>query len=279
MRRRIPLPLVVIAAGMLAAAAGTGAATDTGNRAAARRDASTHVRALRLPAGAERRAAGKALPFEGDQAHALAAARWSIAGTTIDAVIAYVRAHPPAGARLFGTGSAGRVGSPPSEEELDYGWPPIPGRLGSRLLRVSASAVSGGVSVRAEAQSDWIVVRPRSERVPPGSRSVVVDSPRGSFAVTAPRKVRRIVALVDRLPAAQPLIINCPAEINPPRTLTLRFGSAARLELTVFGPWLASAWSCNSVLTFTVHGHRQPPLVGGHLIAELQRVLGRTLGP
>ena len=89
--------------------------------------------------------------------------------------------------------------------------------------------------------------------------------------MTDRRRVRRIVSMVDRLPAAQPGPVACPADVGP--IVTLGFASAAsgghRLARVV-----ADGGGCGFVALW-IRGHRRPALQGG---AGLIKFLGPLLG-
>ena len=163
--------LVLVAVGV-ASAGDRVAIKQAENRAAARRDARSLLTKLVLPTGATGLASrpagdhGYLKPLEAlerDMAHAVAHEWFSVPGTP-DELISYVRAHPPAGGRVFTTGSIGNAFTGTSAQILYFQWPSVAGVLGSRELAITATALSGSVTgVLAESQSDWIVLRPASE--------------------------------------------------------------------------------------------------------------------
>jgi hypothetical protein len=263
------------------------------NRGAARRDARYLLSRLRVPPGAtsvSAQPAGadgwlKAAPaLTGTSAGAHA--WWTVPGTP-DAVLADIRSRPPVGATLLGTATAGNSRTGRMVQELDYGWPAIPGVIRSRQLAISVTTVSGGVTgVLVQAESEWTVPRPASERVPAGTHEIdiTVAPPGGpvtrTLAVTDPGKIRRIVALFDAMPIAQPGTYACPLELNP-RLLTFTFRAApdgaalAQATYTAFGSNPGSGLC--SPIQFTIAGRRQDPLIGGAFVTQVQRMLGVTL--
>jgi hypothetical protein len=211
---------------------------------------------------------------------------WTVPGTP-DAVLAAIRSRPPVGGTLSGGGTSGDSRTGRVVQELDYSWPAIPGVIRSRQLTISVTTVSAGVTgVLAQAESEWTVPRPLSERVPAGTHEIdiTVATPGGpvtmTLAVTDPARIRRIVALFDAMPIAQPGTYACPLEFDP-RLLTFTFragpGAAALAQATytAFGSGPVSG-PC-SPIQFSIAGRRQDPLIGGNFVTQVQRMLGVTL--
>jgi hypothetical protein len=293
-----------IVAGVAFAGTVGAAPTLAGNRHAAQIDAVRLLGRLRLPPGASGSATDP--PASGDwlkPAPGLTAttaridvhAWWRVPGTPA-AVLAYIRAHPPAGSRLFATGSSGSVGSPgspapgasDSAQSLDFSWPPPGGVLLFRELAVTVTALPGGqTGVLGQAESDWIVPRPVSERIPAATRDVDITSalsgrPTISVRVTRPATVRRIVAIFDALPTAQPVFYACPLLLNVgARVITFRFRAGpqgrqlAQATYTAY-PHLATSGPCNAI-QFTISGRRQTALLGGAFMRRIQRLVPDNL--
>jgi hypothetical protein len=309
MRVRILASLVVLAAVAVVALPGAGAHssarapahTTASNRRVARADARALLAALRLPARAVRLArepAGdhgylRAFGVLADEARAAATGWWRVPHASPAAVLGYLRAHVPPGAKLFSTGGGGNTRTGTHFSTLTYSWAGRPGVLGFRGLNVTVTALSSGaVGVGAQSQSDWIVARSPSERVPAGVRSVRVELQRGtgrglqaagSFTLTAPARVRRLVALVDSLPIAQPLALSCPADlVSAQRVVRLRFVSGggealARAVYTGFEPEPGFSGQCNAI-SFSVRGRMRTPLIGGsRFLRRAERIAGRSL--
>jgi hypothetical protein len=288
---------VVVCGGVALGAGQRGSAIRTRNIRAARDDVRSHLAAVELPPGAQPAPSeppgdhGYLKPLgvlEADGAHVVADRWWTVAGDPA-AAIAYVEAHPPAGSSQFATGSGGNSRTGSSERSVDFEWPAVGGVLGYRELALTATAVRGGVTgLLVEAQSDWIVPRPASERVPAGVHEIDLTAgvpgrpPRTSLAVTGARKLARIVAVIDGLAPSQPIVFYCPL-LTDPRAITLSFRARAggpalaRVDYVVFRPWLAPGGPCSSSLVFTIRGRRQAGLLGGRLIGALQRILGTKL--
>lgn len=288
--------LVLVAVGV-ASAGDRVAIKQAENRAAARRDARSLLTKLVLPTGATGLASrpagdhGYLKPLEAlesDMAHAVAHEWFSVPGTP-DELISYVRAHPPAGGRVFTTGSIGNAFTGTSAQILYFQWPSVAGVLGSRELAITATALSGSVTgVLAESQSDWIVLRPASEIIPVAQTheieitSGVQGKPQAkAFTVTDRATVRRIVSIINALPVVQPVEISCPA-LSDPRLITMTFRASADspalavLSYDDFRPWSGPSWPCKTV-GLTIHGVPRESLIGGDFLQRIGRMLGRSL--
>jgi hypothetical protein len=164
---------------------------------------------------------------------------WRLAGDPANAV-AWLLAHPPGGSKLLVTGTGAKRGVTITWG-VSFTFGPIPGVLGQRSLDLSLSAARGaGTALRADGWAQWLIPRPASERVPAGVRSVAVGittvagspfHPRQVSTITDPATVNRIVALIDRLPLAQPGVRLCPAILVGSPLVDLAFLSAGRNTL------------------------------------------------
>jgi len=272
--------------------------TNRSNRAAARADAARMLAALQLPSGAAGVATEpsgdsgflKPMPaLSADSARAVVDAWWRVTGDAAG-VLAYIRAHPPAGATLAGTGESGNTHTGVVAQSLDYEWPPIAGVLGQRELQITVMDLPGGAAgVLAEAQSDWVVPRPSGERIPAAVREIDIaiarpQQPAGpARGVTGRARVRRIVALFNAMPITQPEVTSCPAEmLSGSRTLTFTFrataGGAALARATYvdYPPLDGPSDQCKSI-QLTIGGKAEDALTGGDFIARIDRVLGANL--
>lgn len=267
--------VALVAAAALALGAGP---TPAGNRAAARAEAPALLGRLALPPGAAASAtepAGDggqlAQPFTRPATPNLVDVHgWWTAPGRPDAVLAYVRAHPPSGSRpsLRGAGLQG------------FGWRPRRGVLSTRELVVQAVALPGGsTGVRADAEVVWIAPRPARERIPAGITRLRVTA-RHRHTVSAARRIRRVVHLLNGLPLAQPGAVNCPAETSSVR---LAFYRGHREEAVA----VVEGGGCQDV-ALRLRGRRQPPLTGAAfpgsgragsppLLRQLERALGLRL--
>ncbi len=195
------------------------------NQRAAQLDAARLLSSLRLPAAATASltepvgANGALVPLESlvaSPARVVVHGWWTVPGSP-GVVLAYVRAHPPSGAKLAESGS-GTIGlSGAAIENVAYTWPAIAGVIGARELAVTVTALPDRVTgVLAQAQSDWIVPRPASEHVPAVVREVDITIAKVNGLTTVSRrlttvaKVRKIVSLIDAMPTVQPGAYSCP---------------------------------------------------------------------
>jgi hypothetical protein len=251
------------------------------NHAAARADAASLLARLRLPAGAAQSSTEPA----GDGGALARPGRYPVTPNLVDDhqwwvvpgapqnVLSYIERHKPAGATLTMTGGSSGPHQPQTSVEA-YSWAPQPGELSQRSLVLSALALSHRrTGLRVDAEDVWISTRPASETVPAGVRAVSITvQPLGGAAssptiVRSRVKVRRIVALVDRLPAAQPGVVACPADWGPIVHLAF-LGSAGAGTLARVA---ADPTGCAAV-SFWLGGVEQPALSGAvELVKGLQR--------
>lgn len=290
---RVRLALILAVAATLVAGSGvargrsTARPIDTRNEIIAQLDAKVLLGRLSLPAGAagsEREPVGDggalAFPFSPPPAtpdvvdyHQW----WVVLGESPAAVLRYVQDHPPAGGRLQLASSFSLRGQPPISG-VEFGWPAEPRRLSTRTLLVEAvSLADGSTGVRADSQVVWIKARPASERIPAGSRRLVLTTTRfgrliqGPLTVRSLPAIRRAVRLLNALPAAQPGVVACPADYGSQIRLALYSAVGARpLAVANVDP------SGCGVVRLTIRARSQPPLAGGGV--ALVRRLGRALG-
>jgi hypothetical protein len=266
------------------------------NRQAAVREAAQLLASLRLPAGAtglsrEPRADDGWLRPSPSILTSLARsdthAWWSVPGAPLS-VLHYVEAHPPPGASRFGTGSGG-VRNRITEWDVTYQWPDVPGVLTARLLLVVVTALPGHrTGMLAEAQADWFVPRPASERVPAGVGTIELGAgaigkpPTLTRTITSTAQIRQIVSLIDGMQVAQPAVVNCPAEVAAGAVvITLKFdgtGSRPLAQARYFDypPLSEPSEECRAV-AFWVHGRQQTPLIGGRFVQRLEAITGARL--
>ncbi len=262
------------------------------HRRAAIRDAEHLLAGVVAPPGAVERSSSSGV---GPAAHLITEAldsavsrrSWTVAEND-SSVLSFVTSHLPAGSKLEGTGNGG---SPPSVEVI-RGWPPITGVLGVRWLQIQVTPLSGNrTRLSAVAQSQWIVARSTSERIPDGVREIEVTSgvagepPSLSRTLNDQQKVRSVIKLFDSLPPVQPVAVNCPAEspnqpvvtvtfrrrITGRPAATARVSSAANLHV----PAIDGVWAC-SATQLNILGRRQPALAG-NVIRPLEGLLNDDL--
>jgi hypothetical protein len=195
---------------------------------------------------------------------------WRVPGQP-GAVLAWIRAHLPAGftwAASGGSTAGGSSSAGSAETQADvFALPPVPGVLPQRQLVVTAVAYRGQTALRADAQVAWLPPRPAAEKIPSGVRAVTVtplfglnrDARRDrldhAFTVTDPVAVARIVALADGLTVYPPGVHPCPAD----------FGGAMRLAFLAgpAGPVLArfsAEYAGCGIVSVSVGGRGQPAL-------------------
>jgi hypothetical protein len=256
------------------------------NEIIAKLDAEAHLTALALPASAARSeqeptgdGGALAYAFEGPPATPNVVDHhhwWVVLGESPAALLQYVQEHPPAGGRLTVQASFGLRGTP-AVNGIEFTWPAEPRHLGLRMLALEAVGLSdGSTGVRADSQVVWIKRRPASERIPRGSRRLILTVTRfghviqGPLSVGSARAIRGAVKLLNQLPAAQPGVVACPADRGS--RIRLAFYGRARtrpLAVAVVDP------SGCGVVRLTIHGRREPPLTGGLKLAKrLSRALG-----
>ena len=175
------------------------------------------------------------------------ATQWWTAPGQPTSVLAWVRAHVPAGFSLGGSGSGGynQPGGvapvPEPSVQHPYVWfdqfslPVVSGVLIQRWLLVTVAAHGHGqTAMRVDAQVVWLPARPAGERIPPDARVVTVTPVFGldpdkkleplkpAFTVTDPAKVARIVAVIDSLAIFPPGTYSCPIDFGAEMRLTFR---------------------------------------------------------
>jgi hypothetical protein len=311
MRRAAPkLALLVVAAALISAGSADhahashdnrqardprvgppGQGTLAGNRAAALSDVVSHLRGVRLPAGAVRvyhephsdshLLAASGQPESGSgpaQAHA-----WWIVSESAAQVLAYVEAHRPAGASFSGSGSGGNYKTGATDQEISYSWPDAGIRVSQRSLSVTVMQLPDGkTGVLVQASSSFTVPRPQSERVPNGVTAVRITLQRpprrpgarklGALSrveITRPRKVAQAIKLIDALGLSQGFG-SCTAMLAPPGSLTVTYSAGpagpvlAQVHIVIPVGWTAIGANFCNPIEFTIRGRTaEPALVGG----------------
>jgi hypothetical protein len=284
--RAVVALLATLSIGSAAALAAQASGGTASNERAARADAPRLLATLAVPPGATPVAAdpsrskvlGAAPSRPATPALVDVHEFWRVPGDPQSA-LDWIQAHPPSPNHDTTGRTLTRTGA---ESAWDgYSFSPIPGRLSSRLVLVTAArATGGGTALRADAQVMSVVTRPAWERIPAGIREVMITAHRPGKPASAPvtvtvrNKVRRIVALVDALPRAQPGAVACPNDVGPEVRLAFRHTpGAAPLAIAT-----ADGSGCGGV-TFRLRGHSGPPLAGGPgLIRRLSSLLRIGLG-
>jgi hypothetical protein len=157
--------------------------------------------------------------------------------------------------------------------------------LDGRWLQIEAYAHGGNTYLTARTESQWVVVREASERIPSSVTQITVSvaNARGQgidhMTVTKPRVLQQIIALYNSLGVIQPaMITGCPPE--PAGVLTLSFYSSptnviatASSSTAADAPWPASApaWACFPIRIRLAQ--RSYPSLSGNVITPIERLL------
>jgi hypothetical protein len=283
-----------------AAGARVSAAAAASNQARAAGDVRALLDLVRLPAGSERVAGAPAgtsvidneLPSQATPNLVDAHSWWRVPGT-LDAVLAYLKAHPPRGLSSSGSGSgSSRVSGPGSRTvfygDVNFSFPALPAVLDSRTLIVKATSIGADVvAVRVDAEDAWEIPRPASERIPAGVhevdvvRAVVGRPPTVSAHVVDASEVAGIMKLIDALPIVQPGVVSCPMIPAGAPTVTLTFRGKSAGVVLARAAQLALPWeiatSCDPV-ALTIGGRAQHPLLAGSgFLTAIGKLLGLPL--
>jgi hypothetical protein len=212
---------------------------------------------------------------------------WRVPGSAASA-LDHVGAHRPHGGKLALSGSQGPIDGPPVSRFVGFSWPPVDRLLTARQVLVEAVDLAGGVAgVRVDAQVEWIIPRPASERIPRPvhevdvTRGALGQPPSLSMKVVATQKIRRLVAMVDALEIVQPGVYACPALPvgGPVVTFTFRAGDGGTVLATASQSASARepTTSCDP-MTFSIRGRSQTSLLGGAaVVSKAGRLLGVRL--
>lgn len=276
-------------------------AAEEANEAAAQADAAWLLTQVPLPAGATR-SAGEPAGDEGRLAHpgvgpvatpnVVDDHAWWVTPGARGEVLAYIRAHPPAGATIAASSSTA-TRSVTTSESVAFAWPPITGTLGMRWLNITVAQLQDGqTGLRADAQVVWITPRPASETIPTDARllrvsvhsTIPANQPRQRpLRIASQRKIAEVIALLNSLPAAQPGVRSCPADFGI--TVRLAFYPALRAKPSAVA--VTDPQGCGGV-DLTLNGTpvpalaSEPPPEPGHppagsLIERIDHTLGVKL--
>lgn len=145
----------------------------------------------------------------------------------------------------------------------------------------SAPSVHGSV-LAPDAPVVWVTLRPPSEVIPPGADLMRISVHRGlaprhakqqMLSVTSSRRIMKVIALLNALPAAQQGLRNCPADFG----IYVRFVFFAGRRGAPVAAANVYTTGCEGV-TLTIGGAAQPRLQGGAgLVQKIDRVLGVKL--
>jgi hypothetical protein len=155
--------------------------------------------------------------------------------------------------------------------ELSWSFRPIRPFISSRMLSVTVLALSSNATgIRVEADDVWRV-RPASERLPAGARTITIRRARWenlapfSGRITEPSKVTQVVRRFDALPLFAGAYGYCPASaVGPPTVITFHSATGRVLaEASVFGS--GAGGPCGTGIGVTVRGRPEPMLAGNFL--------------
>jgi hypothetical protein len=192
-----------------------------------------------------------------------------------EAVIAWLKAHPPVTTGLQESGSLG-IGKKTAVRYLGFEWPEERGKLRERMTSFAvATRPAGGSAIRVDTQAVWITPRAAAGTIPASSRIIDVKvwkrgKLRSSKVVSDPAEVRSIADLVDGLEATQPGTYNCPELGSVEKRVDLTFRQRRG------GPILAEAEQevppgCGRALKLTIHGRKPEYLEEGWLLLKRLR--------
>jgi len=240
-------------------------------------DAASLLASFRSPPGA--RSSGpiavsslSSVPTPGSPDLVSRTAWWQVPGT-MDGVLAWVRAHRPAGTSFGGSGRTADASGIISMFD-EFSRPAVTGVLAGRSLYVTvASDGPQRVALRVDSEVTWLPRKSPAERVPAAARVVTITGlpalgstgpvrPIGHFyppvTVTSRATVTKIAAVVDGLSLMPPGVFSCPFSNGQGLRLVFRAAKG--------GPVLAEVTAdmngCGTVL-LTVDGKPMPALWGG----------------
>jgi hypothetical protein len=260
----------------------------------ARADAENLISRLRLPVGAVKLArkpagGGGTLSYPPSRPAGVTTlvdehTWWRVPGSAAS-VLDYLSAHPPRGGRLTESGFQGSGPGPPDNGFVGFSWHPVAKLLAVRQLFVEAvNLTGGGAGLRVDAQVQWIIPRPVSERIPRGvheidvTRGVPGKAPSLSIKTVRPHVIRTLVAMVNSLEITQPGVSSCPAVIAGAPVVTFTFRASDGGTVLASASQAASSREpttpCDPT-SFSVRGHAETPLLGG---AAVVRKASRLLG-
>jgi hypothetical protein len=282
------------------------------NQAAARADAIQHLRGVRLPSDARRLTTeprfaksfaigtGPGLKYQADDD-----AFWSTTAGA-DAIIAYARAHAPAGSTAeLGSGSGTDSKTGVRSVDIQFSWPDLGRKVFNRSLTLTVVTPRHGRSVvLAQTQSSWFVPRPATEVLPSGVHAVVITLRLGpsasgpivksgpvhtsAYVVWRNARVRSLVSEVDGLPTIQPGAepIACPMMLTGSEAseLTLAFmtgrhgATLARVQVSIHRgqTWDDGGGPCNPI-EFWIAAKQQTALTSATFVKQVGKLIGADI--
>ena len=196
---------------------------------------------------------------------------WTMPGT-VDGVLAYLKAHPPAGTTGIGTASSGSPNDMAQAVMFDMA---ATHDYADPQLMITVSQDTGRVAVRVDAQAVWRPTRSQAETLTVATITAgSADNntlgggglSKSSVALTT-AQVRQLVGLLNGLDTAAPGDRFCPSTITT-RTLTFDTATGAvAFDLT----------NCVNVIV-TVGGARQPALEDSPALENWMNTLFGAVG-
>lgn len=229
---------VSLASGLTRGARTSGSAS--ANRASATVEAARLLSLVALPAGEVPSATdptddqrGLSEPsYEEATPNLVDAHAWWTTTASSQAVLAYVAAHLPAGAKASGqSSSSGPPGTVATASET-FALPPVRGMLTERVLGVTTATLADGeTAIRTDGEAVWLTPRPAWEHMPGGVGRVVFTArgadTRGRLGpISASRtlrgaRARRLVSFLNAAEVIQPGQRSCPLGFD--ESVVLRF--------------------------------------------------------
>ena len=258
-----------------------------GNELLARRDAARLVRLAVLPPGSRLMTwTPKAFAATGQPPSTTSPHNdriWKVR-MSLDAVLAFERAHRPDGSKMTNSGkSYSRAHGPSSplmvEGHVTFSFPAIRHRVWTRELGVGIVPLANGwTAIRIGAWDDWVLAHDPDEVVPSGVRTIEIR--KGSLLahrVTTPHTIATIIRWFDALPVAPPAGPCGPLGALPGHHLrferiTFLGGSGQVLARAKDWPYGIPSGACNPI-AFSAGGHSFPPLLGGRFLIRVERLL------
>lgn len=218
---------------------------------------------------------------------------WWLSTQSPGQVITYLAAHAPAG---FQTSSTGNFeGSPPTPgiptlpTDVNFERPAVPRARGWIDLEASATRrTGGGAAIEVSAVVQWLIPRPATEAVPPGStllritvnpysrsESSRLRTRQRPLSITSRSRIERVATLANDLPLVQPLggVAPCP----PPRGVVLRLAFYRGPRSAPVAVVRDNIVSCGDV-QLELAGREEPALGEGFDLAqEVSEAIGTKL--
>lgn len=194
-----------------------------------------------------------------------------------EAVVAWIRAHPPVSTGARESGSFG-IGKRTVVKYLGFESPEVRGKVRERrTLFAVAARPAGGSALRVDTQAVWFTPRAAAGTIPAGARIIDLKvwrrgEVRRSEVISDPAEVRSIAMLVDGFEVTQPGTYSCPELGAVKERLDLTFRHARRR------PALAEVeqevpTGCGRPLKLTIHGREPEYLEEGWLLLKRLRPL------